>query len=1102
MPTRREPANSQAPAQLPRGTVTFLFTDVEGSTVAWIRNPSVMRAALVRHDELIDTIVTQRDGVLVRPRGEGDSRFAVFPRATDAVDAATDMQIALCREAWPTDAPLRVRIALHTGEADLRSGDYYGPAVNHCARLRAIAHGGQVLVSSVTANLVRESLVTGISLRDLGEHVLKDMEQPEHVWQLVHTDLPDEFPAPASRDRERPGVELGKLLRRYRLATGRTQEDLADKAGLSLRALSDLERGVRSAPHPDSIRRLANALGLQGDDRVALMSAITEPGGAETPGAHTENSSRRALSTSKPRSFGSLLRQRRLAAGLSQDELAQRTGLSRRGLADLERGARNYPHGDTVRRIAEALGLSPADTAELIASGQRTEPSPSIGRYSLPVEPVALIGRDHQISELQLILKSARIVTLTGPGGIGKTRLALELARRLEADYDNGAVLVDLAPVSDPSGVVRAAADALGIQEESNRSLLDTVQEHLAIRQVLVMLDNCEHLLDASARLADWVVRHCAEVRVVATSREPMRFAAEVAWPVPPLRLEHARELFVERAHAAHAALHLTDDDQSVVSEICQELEGIPLAIELAAARVPTLALRQIRDRLSQRLRLLSGGGRLTSARHQTLRATIDWSYGLLLERERQLFDQLAVFSGGWDLTAAEQVCATDVLASSELLDLLTELVRKSLVIAELGAERTRYTLLETIREYASERLEAAGKRSETRRRHIAYYRALAEPGSLTRRGVRYAVDMQLLLREHNNLRAALSSALELGEMNEGLSLCYALGGFWLSQGLLDEGQRWFDTFLERADDLEWGVQVDGLFTAGRIAEYSGVLERARTLHQRSLDLARQHDDVARSVRALYGLGDIALHHAEYAEAERYLEQGLALGRSGGATSALAEALASLATIAEARGDADLANKRLEESLHIQRALGDKWGIAFALNELGQRVRRRGDLERAQSIHEESHDLWRQSGSRMGERAALMNLALISLDRGQLTRATACARSTLGICREMMDASATTVRCVEIAARVLQAYGSSTVASSLLGAASAQRESLGAPVPRTEQPEYTILLEAARESLGEDDFRLARASGMQLAIDEAVDLAATELAGLEGRLST
>jgi predicted ATPase/class 3 adenylate cyclase/ribosome-binding protein aMBF1 (putative translation factor) len=1092
----REPADTPAPAQLPRGTVTFLFTDVEGSTVGWIRNPSAMGAALARHDEVIAHTVARCGGVLVRPRGEGDSRFAVFSRATDAVVAASDMQIALCREAWPTDSPLRVRVALHTGEADIRTGDYYGPAVNHCARLRAIAHGGQVLVSSVTANLVRESLVTGISLLDLGEHLLKDLVEPERVWQLLHPELPAAFPSLVSREGDRRGAELGKLVRRHRLATGLSQEDLADKAGLSVRGLSDLERGVRSAPHPDSIRRIANALGLQGEDRFELLGTIPERDRAFTESSTLAERS----SASKSKSFGAILRQRRLAAGLSQDELAQRSGLSRRGLADLERGARNYPHGDTVRRIAEALGLSQSDTAALIASGQRSEPSTSISRYSLPAEPVAMVGRDHEISELQLILKSARLVTLAGPGGIGKTRLALELARRVEADYDNGAVLVDLAPVGEPSGVVRAVAQALEIREEPNRSLMDTIRDHLAIRQVLVILDNCEHVLDGGAQLADWLVRHCPEVRIVATSREPMRVAPEVTWQVPPLRLEHARELFVQRAHAAHAALHLTDDDHLVVSEICQELEGIPLAIELAAARVPTLALRQIRDRLTQRLRLLSGAGRLTSARHQTLRAAIDWSYGLLLERERQLFDQLAVFSGGWELGALEHICATDTLASFEILDVLTELVRKSLVIVDLGPDRTRYRLLETIREYASERLET-GRRSETRLRHIAYYRALAEPGALTRRGMRYAADMQHLRREHNNLRAALSSALELGELNEGLKMCCVLGGFWLSQGFLDEAQRWFEAFLERTDEVNWETVADGFFNAGRVAEYSGAFGRARDLHQHSLDLALKHDDVPRAVRALYGLGDVSLHHGEYEAAERYLERGLAWGRGMGPNSGLAEALISLATIAEARGEPDVANERLEESLGIQRALGDKWGIAFALNELGQRVRRQGELERAQSIHEESYELWRQSGTRMGQRAALMNLALIGLDRGHLAEATARAQAALEICREMADVSATTVRCVEIAARVLQVAGSSSVASTLLGASSAQRDSLGAPVPRTEQAEYATLRQAAAECLSETVFQLAHATGMQMTIDEAVDLATTELTGLEPRLS-
>jgi tetratricopeptide (TPR) repeat protein len=392
--------------------------------------------------------------------------------------------------------------------------------------------------------------------------------------------------------------------------------------------------------------------------------------------------------------------------------------------------------------------------------------------------------------------------------------------------------------------------------------------------------------------------------------------------------------------------------------------------------------------------------------------------------------------------------------------------------------------------------LQASGQAAEAHRRHIAYYRSLAETGAITRRGARYPGDLEALAREHNNTRAALTNALALGDLEDGLALCHALGGFWLSQGLLNEGQEWFKQFLDRADDLNWEVVVDSLFSAGRIAEYRGAFDLALNLHQRSLPIARRHEDVARTARALYGLGDAALHQGDYGRAEQCLEEGISLGRSVAVSSGLAEALASFATVADARGEHDRASERLEEAVEIQRRIGDNWGVAFVLNELGQRARRQGQLDRAQSIHEESHRLWRQSGSRMGERAALMNLTLVSLDQGRIANAVTCARSSLGLCHEMSDASATTTRCVEIAARVLQACGSSDIATSLVGAASSQRETLGAPVPRSEQPELDGLLNATRGSLEVEDFQHAWEAGSQLSIDEAVELATKALAAM------
>lgn len=878
---------------------------------------------------------------------------------------------------------------------------------------------------------------------------------------------------------------FGELLRRYRIARGLTQEALAERAGVSVRGLSDLERGVRQYPHADTVRRLAEALGLPGEERARLADAAI---GSVT---HAEADSRQVglRDADKPRSFGALLREHRLAAGLSQEELAERAGLSRRGIADLERGARNFPLGETVRRLAEALDLPPAERAALLGTGQRTLSTDAPQRYALPVEPSTFVGREQELSELELVLKSGRLLTLTGPGGIGKTRLALEVARRLEAEYADGGVYVDLAPVTDPALVPQAVALALGVREERNRPLIQTVQGHLAARQLLFILDNCEHLLEASARLVDALARNCPELRLLATSREPMRINAERAWPVPPLRLDEACELFIERARAAHARMHLTAADNVVIAEICQKLDGMPLAIQLAAARVPALALPEIAARLSERLRVLSSGARLDSPRHRTLRAAIDWSYSLLSDGERRLFEQLAVFAGGWDLSAAEQVCTSE----NHVLDVLANLVDKSLVVAERSATQMRYRFLETIREYALEHFEASVRANDTRRRHLAYYRSLAEAGAVTRRGVRYTIDMDLLKLEHENLLAALGAALALDDVDDGLALCQALGGFWLSQGFLNEGQQWFERFLEQADNVQWERLSESLCAVGRIAEYRGAFELARRAHQRSLSIAREHHDLARAARALYGLGDTALHEGEHDEAARYLEEGLTLGRRVGISSDLAEALVSLADIADTAGEFARARQCAEEALQIQRHLGDPWGIAFVLNVLAQRERRDGHLERAQALLEDSQALWRQSGSRMGERASLMNLAVISFERGAIDTAANFARGSLELCQEMAETSATTARCLEIAAAVLQACGGAEVAVRLLAAAHAQRETLGSPVPPNELPERERTLNSAREAAGTQTFEQAWERGLELTMHEAIELAANSL---------
>ena len=791
--------------------------------------------------------------------------------------------------------------------------------------------------------------------------------------------------------------------------------------------------------------------------------------------------------------FGVLLRQFRAAAGISQEVLAERAGLSRRGIADLERGARNFPYGDTIRRLADALDLAPDERAALLAAGSRQSSPEPEKRTLLPLALSWLVGREREISEIQLLLKSGRLLTLTGAAGIGKTRLALEVAHRLQHQYTHGVAFIDLAPLSDPGLLPQAAAIAVGAREQKDRSVLQALQDELGAREMLLIIDNCEHVLDASAALADGLVRNCPRIRILATSREGMRIRGETVWLVPTLRSEEANQLFIERAQAADAQLEWSDEDTKYVVDICRRLDGIPLAIELAAARVPSLGLSQISARLTERLRILSRGSRLDSPRHQTLRAALDWSYALLDDQERQLLERLSVFAGGWSPEALAPVCGSDMADSDDLIDVLVGLVDKSLVMTDKRDGTTRYRLLETIREYASERLDASAQAPVVRRRHAVYFRSLVETGGVTRRGVWYAPDMDLVRREHDNMRAALSALLSLEDFGDGLALCRALGGFWLGQGYLNEGDEWLRRFLSHAESMPWIAVAEGLYTAGRVAEYRGAFDAARSDLVRSLRLARENGSTNHQVRALFGLGSLATHLGDYTQARAYFQDGLSRERDHRIFPDVAEALVSLAHIESMQGESQLAVAHFEEAIAIERQLGDAWGQAYVLNDLSQHARNNGELERAQALEEEAHALWVQSGSRMGERAALLNLSVITFERADVPRARELALQTLRLCQEIADASATTVRCVEVASEILQASGASETVVRLEAAASAQRDALGAPTPPNERAERERTQEAAASAVPPPEFERVWQQGHMLSIHDAVELAVAEL---------
>jgi predicted ATPase/DNA-binding XRE family transcriptional regulator len=794
--------------------------------------------------------------------------------------------------------------------------------------------------------------------------------------------------------------------------------------------------------------------------------------------------------------FGSQLRCYRVLAGLSQEALAERAGLSRRGIADLERGARRSPYPDTAARLANALELNGADREAFLAAS-RPSRSTSSRRFRLPVEPSAFVGRQAELLALRALIGDTRLLTLTGAGGIGKTRVALELAHQLESEYADGAVFVDLAPVVDVGLVPHAVAATLGVSGKPVEPLTLSVCDHLRAMNLVIILDNCEHVLTGCAQLADVLIRNCSGVQVVTTSREPLRIHGETVWMVPPLALDEAVDLFVRRAGAAAAAMPLKNEEIQAIREICVRLEGIPLAIELAAVRVPALGVAQIADLLADRLDLLSRGSRLDLPRHQTLRAALEWSYALLDRNEQHLFERLAAFAGGWDLEAANAVCAWEPLASQQVLDSLVSLVDKSLVLAEDIDGQRRHRFSETIREYAAERLAASGEGGPTRDRHARYFLSVAEASAVTRLGVRYPGDVARVLREHANMRAALRWLLDRDQFEKGLELSRALSGFWLSQGFLLEGEEWLGRFLARPDAVAPGAVAEGLYAWGRLAEYGGALDRARELFEGSLSTSIADGNATVSARALCGLGDVALHHGGSGEALELFRQALDAARSADAGQETAQALLCLGRAASLIGDIQKSQTWFEQTLTIARQLEDRWSVADVLNELSQHARRGGQLDQAQALLEECHVLWRESGTRMGERAAVMNLALVTLERGALTRSAELALESLELSQDMGDdGSATTVRCVEIAAQVLGALGSRQIAVTLLASATTRRGALGAPRPSVERPELDRLLDAAGSELAASVFEAAWRRGEVLPIRDGIDLAAASLTTL------
>jgi predicted ATPase/class 3 adenylate cyclase/DNA-binding CsgD family transcriptional regulator len=730
--------------ELPTGTVTLLLADVEGSTRLWQTQPDEMTAAVARLDGVLTDLLGAHGGVRPVEQGEGDSFVAAFARASDAVACALDLQRAPL-------APLRLRVGVHTGQVQLRDeGNYIGPTINRCARLRDLAHGGQTVLSGATEQLVADWLPDDAWLTDLGTHDLRDLPRPERVTQVCHPDLRNDFP-----------------------------------------------------PLRDS------------------KAAQTQ---------------------------------------------------------------------------------------------------------SLPVQLTSFVGRINQISDIRNLLADNRFVTLTGAGGAGKTRLAIQVAGDTATEFRDGVSYVDLAPVTHEAVVPVAVARALGLPDQLGRSTMDTLVKFIGDKRMLMVLDNCEHLLDSAASLAAELLATCPGLQLLATSREPAGVPGEVTFQVPSLSLaDEALDLFADRARRVRPEFSVGDDNAATVTEICRRLDGMPLAIELAAARVRALSLDEIVGSLHDRFRLLTGGARTSVRRQQTLRASVDWSHALLTEPERILFRRLAVFLGGFDLEAAQAVAGDVEVERYQVLDQLALLVDKSLVIAEDVGGRTRYRLLETVRQYAQEKLGESGEAEAVRARHRDHYNAMAALLDAPARG-EYQHRVEQADQEMDNFRSAFGWSIESGDIGCALEMASSLQPLWLSRGRIHEGMAWFDAVFadSSASHAEIAPPVRSRALADRSVLYAWVAIYHVEDAQEALAIARELGDPALLVRALHACGSATVYDSDVAR--RYFAEAIGLAREVGDRWRLVQILAQQAQAAFVAGDPIAVRGAAEEGSDLAEAIGDRFG--------------------------------------------------------------------------------------------------------------------------------------------------------------------------------
>jgi predicted ATPase/class 3 adenylate cyclase/DNA-binding winged helix-turn-helix (wHTH) protein len=919
---------------LPQGTVTFLFTDIDGSTRLWDRHPAQMRPALARHDALVREAIETRDGHVFKT--VGDAFCAAFVHPANALDAARAAQRALLAEPWPAPIVIKVRMALHAGNAEVRDGDYFGQPLNRIARLLAAGHGGQVLVSRAAVELLGDALPRGVSMRDMGEQRLKDLARPEHVYQLVDAALPDAFPplrspdAPAPHSERIPFERVEVRPQERRLLVDGKEATVSPRAFDILIAL--VERRERLVPKAELLDVVWPDTVVEENNLQVHISALRKVLGPQ------------AIATIPGRGY--------------------------------------------------RFTLAPPEQAN-VASPPAADASPA----AIPAVPSniaaaveALIGRDDDIASIRGLLASHRLVTILGPGGIGKTRVALDVARAEIDTHANGAWWVDLAPVTAFDRVAAAIADATGLHlgEGDAATKLAAALRHL---DMLVVLDNCEHLVAEVARIVQTILERAPRLTVLATSQAALKLPAEHAYRLGTLDPSTAVALLTRRAQALDRRFHLDGTNAEAAKAICTALEGVPLAIEMAAARVPLMGVAAVRDRLDDRFRMLAASNRLSHGRHQTLLAVLDWSHALLAHDEKVVFRRIGAFVGSFGMDAAKALAQDESLDDWAVLDALGGLVDKSFLQVG-GFEPPRYRLLETTRLYALARLDEAGETAKLRARHASVMAILADrmmedsfrltdaqwgqaydgvyqdvvagfEHAIAHRDAHIAGRTAVALRMMDvrrgtvtGLRARMHACFDLIPQATGVDAAYLWSAVTPSDQIAIDTIPRLDSARERLAAWRGQDDVRGLYSA--LCTYADELARAGDFAEaaRTLDEAEEVQQRDWPPRLLMMVaqhrGAVAMYEKDAVGYRKYRREVLELAEQAGATRIANAARLGLGDAALLAQDYEEAAALSREVVDVQRFANVPFSRAIALENLSNALVHLGDLAGAVAAAEEA----------------------------------------------------------------------------------------------------------------------------------------------------